>query len=511
LVTPPTTPSTPHLPLHARVRALLRPTSNHAGDIAGRDNERTIISDFVNFKGDFRTLYVSGSPGTGKTALVNNILRDVAHNVIFVNCMAIAGLDALWQRLAEELTTTRRKLKGRAAVEAILKGMTSKRLVSITLFEEPRFSFLQPRIIVLDELDHITSSIESLSSLFSVTQACESLRVIGIANTHTLATSDIESVHTLHFAPYTPDQLLSILKMRIMSIDGEPGIDKLLPAPALSLLTKKVAAQTGDVRALFEVLRGAIDIAAAEKFDLSTSTSNVAITPAHILAALKAYSPASANARGATSSETVTKTRNLGLHARLTLLALLVALKRASNGLSLTSTPLPPASPIKRSSSVNILSTSAIDATQLHTFYVTMLTRGDTSVFTPVSRSEFGDLLGMLETVGLAGSPSSTKATPSTPSKTGRRAFGRSKSFHGSTLKSAAIDNVRLADGVMRDEVLRGLGIGEQEKPDVAADVRETEIRAIWAREQARITKDIKAKERAGLPVVAGFEGAIED
>ena len=142
-----------------------------------------------------------------------------------------------------------------------------------------------------------------------------------------------------------------------------------------------------------------------------------------------------------------------------------------------------------------------------------MLTRGDNTVFTPVSRSEFADLLGMLETVGLAGSSSASAraATPSTPSKTGRRAFGRSKSFHGSTLKSAAIDNVRLADGVMRDEVLRGLGIGEQDKPDVAPDVREAEIRAIWAREQARITKDLKVKERAGQSVVAGFEGAIED
>jgi cell division control protein 6 len=89
------------------------------------------------------------------------------------------------------------------------------------------FLFPSPGIIVLDELDYIISSIKSFSTLFSVTQACKSLRIIGIANMHTLAASDIESVHIPHFAPYTPDQLLSLLKIRIAPVDGEPGVDTL--------------------------------------------------------------------------------------------------------------------------------------------------------------------------------------------------------------------------------------------------------------------------------------------
>jgi hypothetical protein len=76
-------------------------------------------------------------------------------------------MDALWQHLAKELTTPRRKLKVSAAVEAILKGMKSERLVSMPLFEEPRFPFILPRIILLDELDHITPFNDPLSSLSS--------------------------------------------------------------------------------------------------------------------------------------------------------------------------------------------------------------------------------------------------------------------------------------------------------------------------------------------------------
>jgi cell division control protein 6 len=75
----------------------------------------------------------------------------------------------------------------------------------------------------------------------------------------------ITSVETLHFAPYTLSQLLQILQTRLTALHDERDDfvgdepKKFLPIPTLTLLTKKIAAQTGDVRSLFEVLRGAID------------------------------------------------------------------------------------------------------------------------------------------------------------------------------------------------------------------------------------------------------------
>ena len=180
----------------------------------------------------------------------------------------------------------------------------------------------------------------------------------------------------------------------------------------LTFLSRKIAAQIGDVRSLFEVLRGAIDLAVPQPPADDKATPPV--TPPHILAALKAYAPASkvvpaisstTLVKSLTSSETVCKVRNLGLHAQFALLALVIACRRTETSLPpILSRGNPPRSPVKRSSwlPTPLPTTQAgIEVSQLHTFYSTILTRNETGTFSPVSRSEFTDLAGVLETVGL--------------------------------------------------------------------------------------------------------------
>lgn len=82
------------------------------------------------------TLYISGSPGTGKTALVNAVLCDLNKSqtdvkVISINCMALNNVDALWVHLLDELLDGKkvkgqqgRKLKGR---EGVLKALSEMR------------------------------------------------------------------------------------------------------------------------------------------------------------------------------------------------------------------------------------------------------------------------------------------------------------------------------------------------------------------------------------------------
>jgi cell division control protein 6 len=219
-------------------------------------------------------------------------------------------------------------------------------------------------VLVLDELDHIAASFQSLVSLLSLPQlASSSVRIIGIANTHTLTSSlsqfstsmrTVSGVKTLHFAPYTPTQLSEILRTRLGTIDEEK---KFLPAPTLMLLTKKVAAMTGDVRALFEVLRGAIDLAVAsnaKKHADPMDSQPPVVMPPHVLAALKAYAPASTTATRSSAvtsnSESVVKVRNLGLQSQLVFLAVLLASKRLEASLSLSLS----SSPLKRSLSASV-------------------------------------------------------------------------------------------------------------------------------------------------------------
>ncbi|KAG1777549.1 P-loop containing nucleoside triphosphate hydrolase protein [Suillus placidus] len=532
--TPPPTPPVLLLPVYSRARGLLRSTSTSASPIAGREDERQRILEFITSSwcdNAHTSLYISGTPGTGKTALVNSVLRSFEESegtsdlrVVSINCMALNGLDALWDRLYEELCRTRAsitkpcKAQGKQAVEKALSTLNHK------------------CIVVLDELDHIASSSQTLSSIFSMSQQHPStLRIIGIANTHTLtstlaqlSTREASSALTLHFSAYSSQQLLQVLQARLSPLydnleypEATEQAKKFLPASTLSLLSKKIASQTGDVRALFEVLRGAIDLAVtgskvpdADANPLTTPP--LIVKPDHILAALKAYLPSTGGGRSSsslapspTSNETVSKVRNLGLQVRLALLCMLLASKRmeATLSLSASTTSTPTKSPVKRAGSTLSRRTAGLDVAQLHAYYSTVLTRADNDIFTPVSRSEFSDLIGMLETIGLVASRSARMTTAS-PSKTGRRALGRAASFGGVAKGAAAGQGIKLAETIRADEVLRGLGVTDG---SAASDVRDEEVRAIWARECGRIARESKTKPAAGMGGDKPFDEAFED
>lgn len=90
--------------------------------IAAREAERATIEQFV-LGGGFldsttaneddqaiSTLYISGQPGTGKTALVTDVLRKLAEQdsassltSIYVNCTGLSDVKAVWDRVWEEV------------------------------------------------------------------------------------------------------------------------------------------------------------------------------------------------------------------------------------------------------------------------------------------------------------------------------------------------------------------------------------------------------------------------
>lgn len=336
----------------------------------------------------------------------------------------------------------------------------------------------------------------------------------------------------LEFVGKTAPQSVEIVECHAVdndSVDDAETKDKFLPLPTLTLLTKKIAAQTGDVRAVMEVLRGAIDIAVNSKVtrdgDNPLAEGTPPVTPAHVLSALKAYTPASRSVSAPSTafttmcktaigvSETVSKVRALGLQARLALLSGLLARKRAEAGLLLSGSPMasPPTTPRKArkggaSSPGAVVPNSAIDTGHLYSFYKTILARADNNggAFVPVSRSEFGDLMNMLETVGLVALSSNTgaKTLGASPSKRRTASLGKLGTVAGG-------QEMRFVEGVRMEEIARGLGIGEGgERED--ADVKEEEVRAIWERERARIAREVKAQNREPVPADA-FNDAQED
>lgn len=521
--------------------------------MSGRETERTTILNFLTPFIDGTSMshdkiqssmFISGAPGTGKTALVNAMIRRLSIDhpdvrVIGINCMALKDLDALWERMIEELCDASnkrpvgKKSKSRDIVSSMLKALNTKWCV---VFSTLSFIVLTCfSILILDELDHITPNEQSLSSIFTLTESLPStLRLVGIANTHTLTSNKSLAVYvqTVHFAPYTPVELLEILQSRLQclsdsdSSDITTDVNKFLPKPTLTLLTKKVASLTGDVRCLFEVLRRAIDTAVGIAKLSDENPLNVPspiVTPQHVLAAFKAYSPASATSKSSTTiassasatwsnNEVLIKIRNLGLQARIVVLSIILASKRLAAGLSLSATTQPSprksaASPIKRSYSMPNPPTCpsiGIDTNSLHSYYSLVLSRTESGLFEPVSRSEFGDLLGVLEGVGLVAMSSSAGASK------GRKSFSRANSF-GAGFKSCAgaVGEVRLVEGVWGDEVLRCLGVTGQDGS--LADPREEEVRTIWEKEKFRLSKDIKAAAASKNTDFDVFTGAFEN
>lgn len=108
-----TRPSNPYKYL----KSFLRLSSSSASDetdriIVGRAPEKHVLKQYLASQEAEVGMYISGPPGTGKTALVTAMGRDLrfgrqdgqgqAWNVVEVGCMGLKPVD-MWKRLAEGL------------------------------------------------------------------------------------------------------------------------------------------------------------------------------------------------------------------------------------------------------------------------------------------------------------------------------------------------------------------------------------------------------------------------
>lgn len=101
--------------IYQKAKAVFRRTAIPSR-LIGRGNERKQMMDFWKqhvLKNQPGCLYISGMPGTGKTAMLNEVMRlnedDImalrSHQVktVFVNCMSVKEPKQIYQKLVEEL------------------------------------------------------------------------------------------------------------------------------------------------------------------------------------------------------------------------------------------------------------------------------------------------------------------------------------------------------------------------------------------------------------------------
>ncbi|KAL1968502.1 hypothetical protein VTN77DRAFT_1712 [Rasamsonia byssochlamydoides] len=429
--------------------------SANPGRLVGREKEREELSSFIQTGVQARKggcIYVSGPPGTGKSAMVEEVCRELdlgsAVKVTHINCVSMRSARDIYGKLIENLCEDSQVFTMSETDK--LKSMFVPTKKSADLY-----------LVVLDEMDHLlTADPEILYSLFEWSLHSKShLLLIGIANALDLTDRFLPRLKAqnlkprlLPFLPYTAPQIADVITARLRSLlpedqkDAGDFVPFLQPA-AIQLCAKKVASQTGDLRKAFELVKRALDVieqetqqklekenAEPDSSSKAPLVENVNLsspprtpskrTMATAYTALTAPRASIAHIARITSAVfgqgTTQRLQGLNLQQKAALCALVALDRKRRNG-DTCGTP-------------SKSKTAAPTVRELFDTYCT-LCRTD-NILHPLTATEFKDVISSLESLGLVGefqgsgrggtiaggsgilrSPSKSSSGPSTPGK----------------------------------------------------------------------------------------------
>jgi cell division control protein 6 len=215
----------------------------------GRDNERKELESFISARTKSKKsgcIYVSGPPGTGKSAFVNEVCQSAASDgsveTGYINCMSVKNATDLYRTLLEEFVD----------ITEIVEGEEMDALKE--LFMQRKTSYL----VTLDEVDHLLElDIDLLYNIFEWSlQKSSGLVLIGIANALDFTDRFLPRLKArglkpqlLPFLPYTAAQISAVItsKLKALLPAGTEQLPFIHPT-AIMFLSKKVASQSGDLR-----------------------------------------------------------------------------------------------------------------------------------------------------------------------------------------------------------------------------------------------------------------------
>ncbi|CEO98362.1 ORC1/DEAH AAA+ ATPase domain-containing protein [Plasmodiophora brassicae] len=234
----------------------LKTSPPSSASIPCRQAEEGTVQSFIDGcrqRGHGGSLYVVGSPGTGKSITIDAVVsRQRSCRKATLNAMSLPSPNALYSRLFTELTD--RTASSSDAIDHLDRLFTTGSAM---------------QIVVIDEIDGLLSSTaDALYRLFQWAHAPEStLILIGIANTSQVTDRYLPRLaqHDIHpqrltFKAYSPAELTCILRERVPL----PIFD----THAADLLARKVAGSAaGDARKFLDLCRKAISAASSTRDD----------------------------------------------------------------------------------------------------------------------------------------------------------------------------------------------------------------------------------------------------
>ncbi|KAF1817312.1 P-loop containing nucleoside triphosphate hydrolase protein [Eremomyces bilateralis CBS 781.70] len=210
-------------------------------------------------------IYIAGTPGTGKTATVREVVAQLNASVlaeelddfIFVEINGMKVTDPhqsyalLWEALRGD------RVSPSHALELLEREFSSP---------SPR---RVPCVVLMDELDQLVTKNQSVMYNFFNWPGLRHSRliVLAVANTMDLPERTLSNkissrlgLHRITFKGYTHDQLMQIVESRLANVPG-----KIVHPDAIQFASRKVAAVSGDARRALDICRRAVELAEAEQ------------------------------------------------------------------------------------------------------------------------------------------------------------------------------------------------------------------------------------------------------
>jgi origin recognition complex subunit 1 len=285
-------------------------------------------------------IYIAGTPGTGKTATVREVVAQLNAAVqaeelddfVFVEINGMKVTDPhqsyslLWEALRGE------RVSPSHALELLERE-----------FERPSPRRV-PVVVLMDELDQLVTKNQSVMyNFFNWPNLRHSrLIVLAVANTMDLPERTLSNkissrlgLHRITFKGYTHAQLIQIIESRLANVPG--GV---VHPDAIQFASRKVAAVSGDARRCLDICRRAVEIAETEAASKDDADGKAPSTPSKtgrgaavsVAAQKKQHIVTIATIKAAiaeaTSSPLQQSLRSLPLSSKIFLAALLARIRR---------------------------------------------------------------------------------------------------------------------------------------------------------------------------------------
>lgn len=255
-----------------------------------------------------RCIYVSGTPGVGKTATVRNVIEQLSAKLTVenkgkkvFNYLEINGLklvrpqqayQVLWKKISKTATSANNSL---TYLQQYFEQDEENEEIDRKKDNKSRL----PLVVLLDELDQIVTKSQSIMYNFFnwPTYEYSKLIIIAVANTmdlpERLLTNKISSrlgLSRIQFTSYSYNQLSEIIKNRLETLTTHNN-HLLIAKDAIEFASRKVASVSGDARRSLMICIRAIEFAqkefkqktAAEKRELD---GKYTVTIMHIMKAI---------------------------------------------------------------------------------------------------------------------------------------------------------------------------------------------------------------------------------